>query len=63
MERNGFQSKVDFKKPPGKSLTEPRTRANAARSRVPSKIEHVFGAQKARMNLGTSKNLFTLPII
>ena len=51
MERNGFQSKVHFKKPPGKSLTEPRARANAARSRVRSKIEHVFGAQKTRMNL------------
>lgn len=51
MARNGFQSKVHFRKPPGKSLTEPRARANAARSRVRSKIEHVFGAQKARMNL------------
>ena len=58
MERNGFQSKVHFKKPPGKSLPEPRARANAARSRVRSKIEHVLGkprfahgAQKARMGL------------
>ena len=51
MERNGFRSKVHFKTPPGKSLPEPRARANAARSKVRSKIEHVFGAQKARMGL------------
>jgi IS5 family transposase len=51
MERNGFQSKVHFKKPSGKSLPQPKAKANAARSRVRSKIEHVFGAQKARMGL------------
>jgi len=48
---NGFQSKVHFKKPRGKPLSEPRAGANAACSWVRSKIEHVFGAQKAHMSL------------
>ena len=51
MERNGFRSKVHFKKPPRMSLSEPQATANAVRSKVRSKIEHVFAVQKARMGL------------
>jgi IS5 family transposase len=51
MARNGFTSKVHFRKPPGKPLSEQRARANAARSKVRSLVEHVFAAQKHVMVL------------
>jgi hypothetical protein len=44
-------SKVHFRKPPGKSMPEPKQRANAARSRERSGVEHVFADQKHRMGL------------
>ena len=47
----GLVSKVHFRKPPGKPMPEPRQRANAARSRPRSAIEHVFADQKHRMGL------------
>ena len=47
----GLVSKVHFRKPPGKPMPEPRQRANAARSRPRSAIEHVFADQKHRMRL------------
>jgi len=49
--RAGLVSKVHFRKPPGKPMPEPRQRANAARSRERSAIEHVFADQKHRMGL------------
>jgi len=49
--RAGLVSKVHFRKPPGKPMPEPRQRANAARSRPRSAIEHVFADQKRRMGL------------
>jgi IS5 family transposase len=47
----GLNSKVHFRKPPGKPMPEPKRRANAARSRPRSAIEHVFADQKHRMGL------------
>jgi IS5 family transposase len=47
----GLASKVHFRKPPGKPMPEPKQRANAARSRPRSAIEHVFADQKHRMGL------------
>ena len=51
MERNGFVSKVHFRKPKGKPMSELHCRANAARSKVRSTIEHVFAAEKHRFGL------------
>ncbi|MGK2923657.1 MAG: IS5 family transposase [Methyloceanibacter sp.] len=47
----GLVSKVHFRKPPGKQMSEPRRRANAARSRERSGVEHIFADQKHRMAL------------
>ena len=47
----GLVSKVHFRKPPGKPMPEPKLRANAARSRERSGVEHVFADQKHRMGL------------
>ncbi len=49
--RNGFVSRIHRKKPPGKPMPERTRRANAAKSRVRSCIEHVFAEQKSRMGL------------
>ena len=49
--RTGLVSKIHFRKPPGKPMPEPKQRANAARSRDRSGVEHVFADQKHRMGL------------
>jgi transposase, IS5 family len=51
MEKNGFVSQVHRKKPKGKPMPEATRRANARKSMVRSKVEHVFAAQKHRMGL------------
>jgi transposase, IS5 family len=51
MEANGFVSKVHRKKPKGKPMSEAMRRANSAKSKVRSHVEHVFAAQKDRMAL------------
>jgi IS5 family transposase len=51
MERHGFVSKVHFRKPKGKPLPEHHRKANAARSKVRSAIEHIFAAEKHRFGL------------
>ena len=51
MEANGFVSRVHRKKPKGKPMSETRRRANSAKSKVRSHVEHVFAAQKDRMEL------------
>ena len=51
MERNGFVSRVHRKKPKGKPMPEAVRRANNAKSKVRSRVEHVFAAQKDRMDL------------
>lgn len=51
MAANGFVSRVHRKKPKGRPMPERTRLANGARSRIRSRIEHVFAAQKARMGL------------
>ena len=51
MERNGFVSHVHRKKPKGKPMPEAVRRANAEKSKVRSRVEHVFAEQKDRMDL------------
>ena len=49
MAQNGFVSKVHRKKPKGKLMPEKTRKANALKSMVRSKIEHVFAHQKGPM--------------
>lgn len=49
--RAGRISKIHFRRAPGKPLPTQRQRANAARSKVRSAVEHVFATQKHRMGL------------
>ncbi len=51
MEKNGFVSRVHRKKPKGKPMPDTVRRANAERSKVRSRVEHVFAEQKDRMGL------------
>jgi IS5 family transposase len=51
MEKNGFVSHVHRKKPKGRAMPETMRRANAAKSKTRSRVEHVFAAQKDRMHL------------
>jgi IS5 family transposase len=51
MEKNGFVSHVHRKKPKGRLMPEAVRRANAAKSKVRSRIEHVFAEEKDRMGL------------
>jgi len=47
----GRRSMVHFRKPKGRPMAGPHRRANRARSKVRSAVEHVFAEQKARMGL------------
>ncbi len=51
MEKNGFVSRVHRKKPKGKPMPDGARRANAEKSKVRSRVEHVFPEQKDRMGL------------
>lgn len=51
MEKNGFVSRVHRKKPKGRPMPETIRRANNLKSKVRSRVEHVFGEQKSRMGL------------
>ncbi len=51
MTENGFTSRVHRKKPTGRPMAERTRRANARKSGVRSRIEHVFAEQKHRMGL------------
>ena len=51
MEKNGFVSRVHRKKPKGKPMPDGVRRANAEKSKVRSRVEHVFAEQKDRMGL------------
>ena len=51
MEKNGFVSRVHRKKPKGKPMPDTVRRANAEKSKVRSRVEHVFAEQKDRMGL------------
>jgi IS5 family transposase len=49
--RAKLKSMIHFRKPKGKPMPAPHRRANAARSKVRSAVEHVFAVQKHRMAL------------
>jgi IS5 family transposase len=49
--RNGFFSHIHRKKPKGRAMPETIRRANNAKSKIRSRIEHVFAEQKDRMGL------------
>ena len=51
MEKNGFVSHVHRKKPKGRIMPAAIRRANNAKSKIRSKVEHVFADQKDRMDL------------
>src|ERR1035437_5561232 len=49
--RNGFVSHIHRKKPKGRVMPEAIRRANNAKSKIRSRVEHVFAEQKDRMGL------------
>lgn len=49
--RAGLVSRIHFRRAPGKPLRPQHQRANAARSKVRSHVEHPFAEQKGRMGL------------
>ena len=49
--RNGFFSHIHRKKPKGRAMPEAIRRANNAKSKIRSRVEHVFAEQKDRMGL------------
>ncbi len=51
LEKNGFISDIHHKKPKGRSMSEATARANGRRSKIRSRIEHVFAHQKSRMGM------------
>ena len=51
MAETGFVSRLHRTKPKGKPMPQPTRRANARKSAVRSRIEHVFAEQKSRMGL------------
>ena len=51
LKKRGKLSRIHRKKPRGKLMPRRTARANATKSKVRARIEHVFAQQKARMNL------------
>ena len=51
MEKHGFTSRVHRKKPKGRAMPGAIRRANNAKSKIRARVEHVFAAQKDRMDL------------
>ena len=51
MEKNGFVSRIHRKKPKGRPMPDTIRRANNLKSKVRSRVEHVFAEQKSRMGL------------
>ena len=51
LRKAGRRSMIHFKKPKERPMPGPHQRANRARSKVRAVVEHVFGEQKARMQL------------
>ena len=51
MAKNGFVSHVHRKKPKGRAMPDMMRRANNAKSKIRSRVEHVFAEQKDRMEL------------
>ena len=51
LDRQGFVSKIHFRRSPGKPLSRQRSKANAARGRVRAGVERIFAVQKGQMGL------------
>jgi hypothetical protein len=51
LNKNGFVSHIHRKKPKGRAMHETTRRANNAKSKFRSRVEHVFAEQKDRMGL------------
>ncbi len=49
--KNGFVSRIHRKRPPRRPMPEMMRRANALKSEVRSRVEHVFAMQKDKMGL------------
>jgi IS5 family transposase len=49
--RHGFTSRIHRKKPKGKPMNQRTRNANAAKSKIRARVEHVFAEQKYRMGL------------
>ena len=49
--KNGFVSRIHRKKPKGRPMPDAVRRANGLKSKTRSRVEHVFAAQKDRMDL------------
>jgi IS5 family transposase len=49
--KNGFVSHIHRKKPKGRAMPETMRRANNAKSKIRSRVEHVFAEQKDQMGL------------
>ena len=49
--KNGFVSHIHRKKPKGRAMSAANRRANNAKSKIRSRVEHVFAEQKDRMGL------------
>jgi len=48
---NGFVSRIHRKKPPGQPMPQTMRRANALKSMVRARVEHVFAVQKSKTDL------------
>ena len=51
LNKNGFVSYIHRKKPKGRAMRETMRRPNNAKSKIRSRVEHVFAEQKDRMGL------------
>ena len=51
LDKHGFVSRIHRKKPTGRPMPATTRRANNAKSKIRSRVEHVFAEQKARMGL------------
>ena len=51
LNKNGFVSHIHRKKAKGRAMPETTRRANNAKSKIRSRVEHVFAEQKDRMEL------------
>lgn len=51
LKKNGLVSRIHRKKPKGRPMSETTRRANGLKSKVRSRVEHVFATQKKRMDL------------
>ncbi len=51
LEKNGFVSDIHHKKPKGRPMSDATARANGRRSKIRSRVEHVFAHQKSRMGM------------